>query len=111
MTLDLSAVRSRFTALETSTALFDGPGGTQMPDSVIDAMAHYMRLSNANVGVPYARSRASGELVEETRTTAARFLGSSRDEVFFGGSMTALNFSLTRTVGRTLTAGDEVIVT
>lgn len=108
---DISDIRSRFTALRTPTALFDGPGGTQMPDEVIEAMARYMRESNANVGIPYERSRRSEELVDQARDTAARFMGCGSDEVFFGGSMTALNFALTRTFGRTLQAGDEVLVT
>ena len=58
--LDVAAVRARFTALQRRLAFFDGPGGTQCPDEVIDAIARYLREDNANVGAPYATSRADG---------------------------------------------------
>jgi cysteine desulfurase family protein (TIGR01976 family) len=110
-TLDVEAVRSRFTALQAPTAFFDGPGGTQCPDSVIDAIADYLRSSNANLGGPFPTSRRTDALVEEARRTAARFLSCDGEETVFGANMTTLNFALTRTVGRTLRAGDEVVVT
>ncbi len=108
---NVEEVRKKFTALQGALALFDGPGGTQSPDCVIDAMSEYMKYSAANVGVPTDRSRASERVVEQARESASTFLGCGPDEVFFGGSMTALNFALTRTLGRTLSAGDEIIVT
>jgi cysteine desulfurase family protein (TIGR01976 family) len=110
-TLDVHAVRSRFSALDRSLAFFDGPGGTQCPDEVIDAIAAYLRTSNANVGAPYETSRLTDELVERSRQQAAFFLGCTTEEVAFGPSMTALNFLLTRAFARTLREGDEVIVT
>ena len=109
--LDVAAVRARFSALGTQTALFDGPGGTQVPDEVIDAISTYLRESNANVSGPYASSRRTEALVEEARTTAARFVGSSPDEVAFGANMSTLNFALSRTAGREWRAGDEILVT
>jgi cysteine desulfurase family protein (TIGR01976 family) len=109
--LDVGSVRARFSALDTPIAFFDGPGGTQVPDSVIDAIGAYLRRSNANVGGPYRTSRETEDLIEDARSTAARFLGCSSDEVAFGANMTTLNFALTRTVARELRAGDEIIVT
>ncbi|MBA3375941.1 MAG: cysteine desulfurase-like protein [Actinobacteria bacterium] len=110
-TLDVSAVRARFTALDRRLAFFDGPGGTQCPDAVIEAIAEYLRESNANIGAPYETSRRTDELVMHSRERAASFLGCSSDEVAFGPSMTALNFLLTRAFARTMREGDEVVVT
>ena len=110
-TLDVTAVRARFSALDRPLAFFDGPGGTQCPDEVIDAIADYLRDSNANIGAPYETSRRTDELVALSRERAAAFLGCSVEEVAFGPSMTALNFLLTRAFGRTLAEGDEIVVT
>ena len=109
--LDVEAVRNRFSSLQSPLAFFDGPGGTQVPDEVIDAIAGYLRESNANVGGPYATSRATETLITNARLAAAGFLGCSPDEVVFGANMTTLNFALTRTAARELSEGDEVIVT
>ena len=110
-TLEISAVRARFSALDRPLAFFDGPGGTQCPDEVIDAIAGYLRESNANIGAPYETSRWTDDLVARSRDRAAAFLGCSTEEVAFGPSMTALNFLLTRAFARTLREGDEVVVT
>jgi cysteine desulfurase family protein (TIGR01976 family) len=109
--LDVEAVRERFSALRQPLAFFDGPGGTQAPDSVIDAMARYLRESNANVSGPYETSRRTEALVTQARLTAAEFLRCTPEETIFGANMTTLNFTLTRTVGRTLQPGDEILVT
>ncbi|MGH3065604.1 MAG: cysteine desulfurase-like protein [Gaiellaceae bacterium] len=109
--LDITSVRARFSALQRRLAFFDGPGGTQCPDEVIDALSGYLRESNANVGAPYETSRRTDELVELAHERGAGFLGCSSEEVAFGQSMTALNFLLTRAFARTLRAGDEVVVT
>jgi len=109
--LDLDAVRARFTALRTPTALFDAPGGTQVPDSVIEAIASYLRESNANLGGAFGNSRRSDALLTQARLTAAAFLRCEPGEAFFGANMTTLNFMLSRTVGRTLGEGDEILVT
>src|SRR5438270_1645618 len=111
VTLDVDAVRARFSALQGPTALFDGPGGTQCPDSVIDAIAGYLRESNANLGGPFGTSRRSDALMTQSRLAAASFLRCEPNEAIFGANMTTLNFALSRTVGRTLQAGDEVLVT
>src|SRR5947208_6601092 len=109
--LDVEAVRARFSALRGPTAFFDGPGGTQCPDSVIDAIATYLRESNANLGGHFGNSRHSDALVAQARLAAASFLWCETDETLFGANMTTLNFALSRTVGRTLRAGDEIVVT
>jgi cysteine desulfurase family protein (TIGR01976 family) len=109
--LDLEAVRGQFPALASGVAFLDGPGGTQCPQSVIDAIATYLRESNANLGGAFAASRRSDELVEHAHATAARFLGCRPEETAFGPNMTTLNFALTRALGRTLSAGDEILVT
>jgi cysteine desulfurase family protein (TIGR01976 family) len=108
---DVGAVRARFSALRSPTAFFDAPGGSQVPDSVVEAMASYLRESNANLGGAFETSRRSDALVVSAHHTAARFLGCDPDEVGFGQNMTTLNFALTRTVGRELRAGDEIVVT
>ena len=109
--LDVEAVRARFTALQRPYAFLDAPAGTQVPDEVIDAIARYLRESNANVGGAFETSRRTDALIETARATAARFLGCEPEETIFGPSMTNLNFMLTRTVGRELSEGDEVVVT
>jgi len=109
--LDVEAVRARYSALDRPLAFFDGPGGTQCPDEVIDAVSAYLREDNANVGAPYETSVRTVELIERARAAAGRWLGSHPDEVAFGQSMTSLNFLLTRAFARTLEAGDEVLVT
>jgi cysteine desulfurase family protein (TIGR01976 family) len=109
--LDIEAVRARFTALQRRLAFFDGPGGTQCPDEVIDAISDYLRHDNANIGAPYETSVRTDALVDRSREQAGSFLGCHPDEVAFGPSMTALNFLLTRAFARTLKPGDEVVVT
>jgi cysteine desulfurase family protein (TIGR01976 family) len=109
--LDVDAVRARFSALQHGTALFDGPGGTQVPDSVIDAISSYLRESNANLGGAFGSSRKSDALLTQARLTASAFLRCEPDEAFFGANMTTLNFALTRTLGRTLREGDEILAT
>ncbi|MDX6424478.1 MAG: hypothetical protein QOI67_1949 [Gaiellaceae bacterium] len=111
LALDVDAVRARFSALDRGWALFDGPGGTQVPDSVIDAIAGYLRESNANLGGPFEASVRSDALVTEARLAGAGFLGCAPEEVVFGQNMTTLNFALSRTVGRELQAGDEILAT
>ncbi len=108
---DVAAVRARFSALQRPTAFFDGPGGTQTPDSVIEAIFSYLREANANLGGPFETSLRSDQIVDAAHDAAGRFLGASPSEVGFGQNMTTLNFSLTRAFGRELSAGDEIVVT
>jgi cysteine desulfurase family protein (TIGR01976 family) len=109
--LDVRAVRARFSALQRELVFFDGPGGTQVPDEVIDAIATYLRESNANVSGPYETSRRTEELARVARETASRFLGCSPEEAIFGPNMTTLNFALSRTAAREFDPGDEIVVT
>jgi cysteine desulfurase family protein (TIGR01976 family) len=109
--LDVEAARARFAALDRRLAFFDGPGGTQCPDEVIDAITRYLREDNANVGAPYETSVRTVELIGRARAAAGRFLSCHPDEVAFGQSMTSLNFLLTRALGRELREGDEIVCT
>jgi len=72
---DVQAARARFSALQRPLAFFDAPGGTQVPDEVIDAVSTYFRESNANLSGPYETSRRTEALVTKARLTAADFLG------------------------------------
>ena len=109
--LDVAAVRKRFSALQRELAFFDGPGGTQVPDETIEAIATYLRESNANVGGDFETSRRSDALVADARLAGAGFLGCSTDEVVFGANMTTLNFALSRAAARGWREGDEVVAT
>jgi cysteine desulfurase family protein (TIGR01976 family) len=111
LALDVEAVRARFSALHRPLAFFDGPGGTQVPDEVIDAVSRYYRESNANVSGPYETSRRTEALVTQARLTASDFLRCTPDETIFGANMTTLAFALTRTAGRTWSEGDQIVVT
>jgi cysteine desulfurase family protein (TIGR01976 family) len=107
----VETVRARFTALDRDLAFFDGPGGTQVPDSVIDAVAGYLREANANLGGPFATSRLSEALVTRAHAVAAEFLNATVDEVAFGANMTTLNFALSRAASRDWREGDEIVCT
>jgi cysteine desulfurase family protein (TIGR01976 family) len=107
----VETVRARFTALQQPLAFFDGPGGTQVPDSVIDAIGDYFRYSNANTDGPFDTSRRTDALLTKARITAADFLNATPDEVAFGANMTTLNFALTRAASREWREGDEIVCT
>ena len=111
LALDVEAVRARYSALRQPLAFFDGPGGTQVPDEVIEAVSTYYRESNANVSGPYSTSRRTEALVTQARQTAGAFLHCDAEETIFGANMTTLAFALTRTAGRTWEPGDEIVVT
>src|ERR1700730_5111082 len=114
--LDLTWVRSQFPSLaQTVTghpaAFLDGPGGTQVPQRVIDAIANYLRRDNANTGGAYATSRRTDAMIAEARSAMADFLRCGADEVVFGPNMTTLTYAMSRAVGRDLGPGDEILVT
>ena len=111
VTLDVEAVRRRFCALRTDLVFLDGPGGTQVPDEVIEAVSRYYREANANSGGPFETSRRTDAVIAQARLAAAEFLGCTPHETIFGANMTSLNFTLSRTAARTLRAGDEILVT
>ena len=114
---DVETIRARFPALGTlhdgrPMAFFDGPGGTQVPDTVIEAVADYYRSSNANHGGPFATSERSDAIAHDAHAAMADLLGAANpDEIKFGANMTTLTFHVSRSIGATLTPGDEVVVT
>jgi cysteine desulfurase family protein (TIGR01976 family) len=109
--LDVDAARSRFPALAARAAYFDGPGGSQVPQSVMDAVSGYLRDSNANLGGAFRTSRESDEVMERGRAAAADFTGAEPEGIAFGANMTTLNFNLAHSVARTFEPGDEIVVT
>src|SRR5437867_4015039 len=114
--LDLTWVRAQFPALAQTVnghpAVFlDGPGGTQVPQRVIDAIADYLRRDNANTGGAYATSRRTDAMIAEARAAMADFFHCGADEVAFGPNMTTLTFAISRAIGRELKPGDEILVT
>jgi cysteine desulfurase family protein (TIGR01976 family) len=109
-TIDVEAVRRRFSALQGGFAFLDAPGGSQVPDEVGDAIARALREASANLGAVYATSLRVKEILETAEGHAARFLGCDPHEVVFGPNMTSLNFTLSRTAGRAFEPGDEIIV-
>jgi cysteine desulfurase family protein (TIGR01976 family) len=117
MTFDVTALRARFPALATEqdgrpVALFDGPGGTQVPDTVIDAVSRYYRESNANHGGTFLTSRRSDEWVEESRAALAELLNAADPaEIKFGANMTSLTMHVARSIGATMREGDELVIT
>ena len=109
--MNVDAIRSRFTALQNGFAFFDAPGGTQVPDEVGLAIANALREASGNLGAPYATGHAVEAILTRAKDDAARFLGATPEEISFGMNMTTLNFALTRTAGRELRAGDEIVTT
>jgi cysteine desulfurase family protein (TIGR01976 family) len=109
-TIDVAAVRDRFSSLQGDFAFLDAPGGSQVPDEVGDAIARTLREASANMGAGYATSQRVGRILAEAEQKAARFLGCDPHEVIFGPNMTSLNFMLSRTAGRGFQPGDEILV-
>lgn len=111
-----SEIRAHFPALDRihsglPVAYFDGPGGTQVPRGVVEAMADYLYHHNANTHWEYPTSNETDAAIEYARMAMADFLNASPAEIVFGANMTTLAFHLSRTLGRRFTAGDEIIVT
>src|SRR5215212_6234335 len=109
-------IRSHFPALARvheghPVAYFDGPGGTQVPRAVVEAMADYLYNHNANTHWSYPTSAETDELLERSRGALADFLNASPGEIAFGANATTLAFHVSRTLGRTFEAGDEIVVT
>lgn len=112
----VETIRSHFPALERRheglpAAYFDGPGGTQVPRAVVDAVSDYLVHHNANTHWEYPTSRETDAALEAARQALADFLGGRPDEVAFGSNMTTLTFHLARALGRSWGRGDEVVVT
>ncbi len=119
--LDLTHIRAQFPSLSQTVnghpAVFlDGPGGTQVPQGVIDAISSYLRRDNANTGGAYATSRHTDAMLADARAAMADFLHCAADEIVFGPNMTTLTYMMSRTIargigGRELGPGDEILVT
>jgi cysteine desulfurase family protein (TIGR01976 family) len=115
-TLDLTWVRSQFPSFAQTVnghpaVFFDAPGGTQVPQRVIDAISDYLRRDNANSGGNYPTSRRTDAVIVAAREAIADFFHCDADEVVFGQNMTSLTFGISRAIGRDLDPGDEIVVT
>ena len=114
---DVAAIRARFPALRREhegrpVVFLDGPGGTQVPDPVIDAVTGYYRTMNANSGGSFVTSQASDAMANAAHAAVADLLGAAApDEVKFGYNMTTLTFHVSRAIAATFAAGDEIVVT
>src|SRR4029453_3728860 len=102
---DVKTVRGHFPALERReaglpVAYFDGPGGTQVPRAVVEAMADYLYAHNANTHWRYPSSEETDAAIQEARQTLADFLNAESSEVVFGQNMTTLTYHLSRALGR-----------
>src|SRR5580704_5921087 len=114
--LDLLWVRAQFPALTQTVngnpAVFlDGPGGTQVPQRVIDAIADYLSRNNANSGGAYHTSRNTDRMIAEARSAMGDFLNCDADEIVFGQNMTTLTYAMSRAIGLELAPGDEIVLT
>jgi cysteine desulfurase family protein (TIGR01976 family) len=112
----VEGIRTHFPALErmhngNAVAYFDGPGGTQVPRPVVDAMDDYLFNHNANTHWRYPTSEETDALIAAARETLAEFLNGRPDEIVFGQNMTTLTFHLARALGRQWAKGDEIVIT
>ena len=109
-------IRKHFPALERRVgenvvAYFDGPGGTQVPRAVVDAMSDYLLHHNANTHWAYPSSAETDAIIARARQAVADFLNASESEIAFGANMTTLTFHLARALGRSYGPGDEILLT
>jgi cysteine desulfurase family protein (TIGR01976 family) len=109
-------IRALFPALERrhngrAVAYFDGPGGTQVPRGVVEAVADYLTHHNANTHWAFPTSKETDEAIAEARRALADLLNAAPREVAFGANMTTLTFHLARALGREFGPGDEIVVT
>jgi cysteine desulfurase family protein (TIGR01976 family) len=118
MAYDVASIRAQFPALnrpvddKTLPVFFDNPAGTQVSQHVIDAVTQYYREMNANSGGAFATSQRTDAMVQGVREKAADFLNApSPSEIVFGPNMTTLSFSLSRALAKTLSPGDEIVLT
>ncbi len=114
--LSTEKIRAHFPALERRegtkpVAYFDGPGGTQVPRAVVEAMSDYLFRHNANTHWNFPSSRETDALIAEARQALADFLGAAPNEIAFGANMTTLTFHLARALGRGYGPGDEIVLT
>jgi cysteine desulfurase family protein (TIGR01976 family) len=113
---DVEWARAQFPALQQKVngqpaVFFDAPGGTQVPQRVIDAMVEYLATSNANTHGAFLTSERTDRIYSDAHSAMADFFNCEPDEVVFGANMTTLTFALSRAIGRDLKSGDELLVT
>ncbi|MDJ0756966.1 MAG: cysteine desulfurase-like protein [Ardenticatenaceae bacterium] len=114
--IDIDALRQQFPALQKQVngrpvIYLDGPSGTQVPQTVIDSMMSYLLRDNSNRGGPSINSQRTDFLVSDARRSTAQLLNARRpEEIIFGQNMTALTYNLSRALGQTWSAGDEIVV-
>ena len=109
-------IRAHFPALARRhnghpVAYFDGPGGTQVPRAVVDAVSDYLLNHNANTHWEFPTSRETDAAIGASRAALADWLGGEPEEIVFGANMTTLTFHLGRALGRTLASGDVILIT
>lgn len=116
MALDIDAIRSQFPSLSesddgTPRIYFDNPAGTQVPRTVTERMSECMLGASANLGGFFRTSKLAGEVVADAQLAMAQFLNApSPDEIVFGQNMTSITFHVSRSIGRLLDAGDEIVL-
>ena len=115
-TRSVEGIRESFPALRrteggTPVAYFDGPGGTQTPRVVAEAMTEYLLHHNANTHWAYPTSAETDAMLADARVTLADFLGATAGEISFGANMTTILFHIARAIGRGIEPGDEIVVT
>src|SRR5436190_12590267 len=111
----VAEIRAHFPALARihnghPVAYFDGPGGTQVPRAVAEAMADYLYHHNANTHWAYPTSAETDAAIAAARTACADFLNATADEIAFGANMTTLTFHLARALGQKYLPGDEIVI-
>jgi cysteine desulfurase family protein (TIGR01976 family) len=109
-------IRAQFPALERThngfpVAYYDGPGGTQVPRSVVEAVSDYLYNHNANTHWNYPTSAETDAILQNAREALADFLGGAPEEIIFGANATTLTYHVSRTLGRRLAPTDEVVIT
>lgn len=116
LTWDVNFVRSHFPALKRlvdgqPVAYFDGPAGSQVPQSVADAVSSYLLTMNSNRGMPNATAQESDELLDKAHQVFADFLGAEGSEsIFFGANMTTMTLAVSRALAKQWSSGDEILV-
>lgn len=117
MTFPIDSVRDQFPALGLTDGgrrriYLDNPAGTQVPQSVVDAVSHCLLAANANLGGFFETTQAAGRIVDEAHRAMADFLGATTpEEIVIGPNMTTLTYHMSRTLGRGFEAGDEIVLT
>ncbi len=116
MPLDVNAIRAQFPALlrtvgDQPAAYLDGPGGTQVPDRVIEAMGGFLRTGGSNLGGPFVTSRETDAVTESARAAVGALYNASPDEIAFGQNMTSLTFAVSRALAATWEQGDNIVLT